>query len=95
MSKIKQPTLSERNPAVGVVSLGSDSGIFSPSSKWTPGHPIHNPFPCTTTGATAVTKPPALKYKHPSVKYQNYIQHLNRCIHKHLCTLIFLFTFQK
>lgn len=60
--------MSERNPAVGVVSLGSDSGILSPSSKWTPGHPIHNPFPWTTTGATAVTKPPALKQKYQNVQ---------------------------
>lgn len=44
------------------MSFGSDSGIGSNgSSKCMPGQPTHRPFPLTTTGATAVTKPPALK----------------------------------
>lgn len=54
-------TLSDLRPAVGVMSDGSDSGIASfGSSKCIPGHPTHKPPPLITTGATAVTKPPAL-----------------------------------
>lgn len=57
-------TWSERKPAVGVWSLGSDSGISpSGSFEWSPGQPTHKPLPFITTGATAVTKPPALQYK--------------------------------
>lgn len=55
-------TLLDFNPAVGVISDGSDSGIGSSgSSRCMPGHPTHNPLQFTTTGATAVTNPPALK----------------------------------
>lgn len=57
-------TFFDLSPAVGVISLGSDSGIGSlGSSKWIPGQPTHKPLPFTTTGATAVTKPPALQTK--------------------------------
>lgn len=60
--KKKAPTLRDRRPAVGVRSLGSDSGIGSFGfSMCIPGHPTHTPFPLITTGATAVTRPPALK----------------------------------
>lgn len=54
-------TWSERSPAVGVWSLGSDSGM-SPNGSFVciPGHPTHRPFPLITTGHTAVTNPPAL-----------------------------------
>lgn len=55
-------TFSDFKPAVGVMSDGSDSGIGSFGSfKWIPGHPTHKPPPFITTGATAVTKPPALE----------------------------------
>lgn len=55
-------TFLDFNPAVGARSLGSDSGMGSlGSSKWIPGHPTHKPLPLITTGATAVTKPPALQ----------------------------------
>lgn len=51
------------SPAVGVWSLGFDSGMGSwGSSKWMPDQPTHNPLPRITTGHTAVTNPPALKY---------------------------------
>lgn len=54
-------TWSERRPAVGVWSLGSDSGMSpSGSFEWMPGHPTHRPLPLITTGHTAVTNPPAL-----------------------------------
>lgn len=57
-------TWSERKPAVGVWSVGSDSGISPKGSfEWRPGHPTHKPLPLITTGATAVTKPPALKFE--------------------------------
>lgn len=57
-------TCSERSPAVGVWSLGSLSGIKSSlksDGRCNPGHPTHSPLPFITTGATAVTNPPALK----------------------------------
>jgi len=49
------------SPAVGALSSGSDSGIGSLGFKSNePDHPIHVPLHSTTTGATAVTRPPAL-----------------------------------
>lgn len=49
---------------MGVRSLGSDSGIGSfRLSMCMPGHPTQTPFPLMTTGATAVTRPPALQQK--------------------------------
>lgn len=49
------------SPAVGALSSGSDSGIGVLGSKSNrPDHPIHVPLHSTTTGATAVTRPPAL-----------------------------------
>lgn len=58
------PTFSDRRPAVGVRSLGLDSGIGSFGlSMCIPGQPTQTPFPLMTTGATAVTRPPALKQK--------------------------------
>lgn len=54
-------TFSDFKPAVGVMSEGSDSGIGSVgSSRWIPGQPTQSPPPLMTTGATAVTRPPAL-----------------------------------
>ena len=55
-------TCSDLSPAVGVWSLGFDSGIGScGSSKCIPDQPTHSPLPRMTTGHTAVTNPPALK----------------------------------
>lgn len=70
-------TFSDLRPAVGVISFGSDSGIGSfGSSKCIPGHPIHKPLPFITTGATAVTKPPALKRKmhHEEILHKTFAQ---------------------
>ena len=53
-------TFSDNKPAVGVLSFGSDSGMGSLSSSKCPGHPTHIPLDWITTGATAVTSPPAL-----------------------------------
>jgi hypothetical protein len=53
-------TCSDKSPAVGVVSSGSDSGIGSSEFKCIPGQPTQTPLERITTGATAVTKPPAL-----------------------------------
>lgn len=61
---IRDLTWFDLRPAVGVWSFGSDSGISSSlksDGRWSPGQPTHKPFPLITTGATAVTKPPALK----------------------------------
>ena len=56
-------TFSDRRPAVGVMSSGSDSGMGSFGlARCNPGHPTHSPLPLITTGATAVTKPPALEF---------------------------------
>jgi hypothetical protein len=55
-------TCLERSPDVGALSSGSDSGMNSKGSLvCSPDHPIHSPPQSTTTGATAVTKPPALQ----------------------------------
>lgn len=55
-------TCFDLSPAVGVWSLGFDSGIGSCGSlKCMPGQPTQIPLPFITTGHTAVTKPPALK----------------------------------
>lgn len=57
-------TLSDRSPLVGVLSWGSDSGMGSLSSlRWMPGQPTQIPLQRTTTGATAVTRPPALQQR--------------------------------
>lgn len=49
------------SPAVGALSSGSASGIGVLGSKsCIPDQPIHVPWHSTTTGATAVTNPPAL-----------------------------------
>lgn len=75
-------TWSERRPAVGVWSVGSDSGISPNGSvEWSPGHPTHNPLPFITTGATAVTKPPALKKRKGKKKRDSL---LNRVHNEHL-----------
>lgn len=55
-------TWSDFKPAVGVWSVGFDSGMGSfGSAKCMPGQPTHKPLPLITTGQTAVTRPPALK----------------------------------
>ena len=48
-----------RRPAVGDVSLGSDSGMTASLSTSDQGQPTHTPLLWITTGATAVTRPPA------------------------------------
>lgn len=56
-------TCLDKRPAVGVHFPSIDSGMagsISPGSRKIPGHPTHNPLHRATTGATAVTSPPAL-----------------------------------
>ena len=55
-------TCFDKSPAVGALSSGSDSGIVSTTSlkSSSPVQPIHWPLQSITTGATAVTNPPAL-----------------------------------
>ena len=52
------------SPAVGLLSSDDDSGTLASncsSLSWqSPVHPTHRPWHLITTGATAVTKPPAL-----------------------------------
>lgn len=62
-------TCFDESPEVGVLSLGSASGIASSLGRsCIPGQPIHKPLHSTTTGATAVTSPPALKHRKHKMK---------------------------
>lgn len=85
-------TLLDRRPAVGVRSLGSDSGIGSSMfSICMPGHPTQTPFPLITTGATAVTRPPALEeYKVKITKKTKAYQGEKLCNRQRFKRLLFI-----
>lgn len=59
----KLRTWFDKRLANGVEWSSCDSGMAGsscPGSRNMPGHPTHNPLHRATTGATAVTSPPAL-----------------------------------
>jgi len=72
--------LGRLEPSRGIlISFGLDSGMTSSFSRVeSPLHPTQVPLHSMTTGATAVTSPPALCYKqHETLNYQNKVKLVN------------------